>query len=264
MSNPLPADLEFIICNKSSSLPDFVWLELQQHEVDANVVLPVLNKCRSRERKGVIAQDHLWIVAFVRTPVCTVKLILACTDGLTGKYPLFLFTPLPCAAMKDDPYIFHSLTSAARHLQTRLPTHRIYSVFGRDLLSRTFATIWTQQTNIPLILEPYYHCKITYLTPTALELNRRELPSIPMAQIRPAETRDWEGVTKLCHGFADTSVCHLSFCNFFSYSIILVAPIYYDGRRSRCRSPRAHSKQNRLGFHFGTSCRLACCLYSQQ
>jgi hypothetical protein len=156
--------------------------------------------------KKVIAQDHLWIVAFVRTPVCAVKLILACTDGLTGKYPLFLFTPVPYAAMKDDAYIYPSLISAARHLQTHLPTHRIYSVFGRDILSRTFATIWTQQTNIPLISEPYYHCKITYLTRTALELNRRELPSIPMAQIRPAEPGDWEGVAKICHGFAATSV----------------------------------------------------------
>jgi len=240
MTKPLPADLEFIICDDTSLLPDFVWSELQQSEVDANVVLPVLNKCRKREKIGVIAQDHLWIVAFVRTPVCAVKLILACTDGMTGKYPLFLFTPLPCAAMEEDPYIYHSLNSAAWYLQTRLPTHRIYSVFGRDLLSRTFATIWAQQTNIPLISEPYYHCKITYLTRTALDLNRRELPSIPKAQIRPAELGDWEGVAKLCHGFADTSVRHLSFYNFFSYSIILVAPIHSDGRRSRCRSPRAH------------------------
>jgi hypothetical protein len=190
-------------------LPRIAWTVLHQHEVDANVILPVLDKC---ELKGIIPQDHLWIVVtFVQTPV-SVKLILACTDGLTGKYPLFLFTPVPFAAMKDDAYIYPSLSIAARYLQANVPTHRVYSVFGREMLARTFATIWAKQTTIPSIAEPYYHCKITYTTPTTLERSRRELPPLPTAQIRPAEQSDCEGVARIFHNVAADKVLD-SFCN---------------------------------------------------
>jgi len=238
MSESTPV-LELILCHKPSDLPSFAWTELYQHEVDANVILPILNKCLKKEKEGIMAQDHFWIVTFVRTPVYSVKLILACTDGVTGKYPVFLFTPIPYVAMEDDAYLYQSLFSAVRHLQTAVPTHRIYSVFGRVMLARMFAIIWTQQTNIPVISDAYYHCKITYLTCATFELKKSELPSIPMAQIRPAELRDWEGVARLCYYFADRLVLHLS-CSTFLYLPFCIAPIHPDGRSSPCRSPRAH------------------------
>jgi hypothetical protein len=262
MSKPTSDNLDVFVCRKPSELPPPALTVLHQHEIDANVILPILNKCRRHEQKGIISQDHLWIVVFVRSPVYAVKLILACTDGLTGKYPLFLFTPLPYAVMKDDASIYPSLFSMARHLQAHVPTHRVFSVFGRELLARTFATIWAQQTKIPFIVDPYYHCKITYLTPTTLEHSRRELPPIPTAQIRPAEQRDWEGVARICHDFAADAVRELSW-NTFSYSLFVVAPLHSDQRRRPCRSPRAHRKQSCLGSDFGARlCRLTCCFYS--
>lgn len=222
--------LQFVICRKSSDLPTFAKAELHLHEVDANVMLPTLNKCQKQEQKGIIVQDQLWIVAFVQMTDIDVKLILACTNGPNGKYPLFLFTPVPNAAMEEDPYIFLSLTSAARHLQTLVPTSRVFSVFGRELLSRTFSTIWSQQTNIPLIPEPYYHCKITYLTSETLELNRRQLDPISTAQIRPAGPSDLVGVARLCREFAESSVLHFSCYSLFVFSMFLAASIHFEGR----------------------------------
>jgi hypothetical protein len=221
MSEAIAPTLEFIVCRKPSDFPSFAWTALQRHEVNANVILPILNKCWRNEKTGIISQDHLWIVAFVRTSVCAVKLIMACTDGLTGKYPLFLFTPVPYAAIKDDGYIYPSLASAMHHLRHHLPTQRIYSVFGPTLLARTFATIWKQQTNISFILEPYYDSKISFITRAALEAKRRELEPIPTAQIRPAEAKDSEGVARLCHGFAATSVRYMS-CYRFPYSKVFL------------------------------------------
>jgi hypothetical protein len=107
------------------------------------------------------------------------------------------------------------------HLRHHLPTQRIYSVFGPTLLARTFATIWKQQTNISFILEPYYDSKISFITRAALEAKRRELEPIPTAQIRPAEAKDSEGVARLCHGFAATSVRYMS-CYRFPYSKVFL------------------------------------------
>lgn len=214
MSEPASLPLDFLFCRKPSEVPDFVWACLYQHEVNANTILPILEKCWTQEKRGVIPQDHLWIVAFVQTPVYTVKLILACTNSITGKYPLFVFTPGP---LKNDAYLYPSLTSAARHLKSLVPPQRIYSVFGRDLLSRTFADIWTKQTNIPLIADPYYCCKISYLTRTTLELRRRKQDPILTAEVRPAVQRDWDAVARLCKEFAATSVLHFSLL-YASYS----------------------------------------------
>ena len=238
MSELASPSLEFVFCRRASEVPDFALKSLCQHEVDANTILPILEKCRKQEKMGIVPQDHLWIVAFIRTPVCTVKLILTCTDGMTGKYPLFIFMPGP---LKNDAYLFPALTFAARHLKSLVPTQRIYSVFARDLLSRTFASIWTGQTNIPLIPDPYYCCKISYLTPATLEFRRRQLAPIPTAEIRPAEQRDEDAVARLCHGFAATSVLHFPFYMFLMLKFS-AGTIHLDRSRSTRRSRSAHRK----------------------
>jgi hypothetical protein len=224
MSETIAPTLNVAVCRKASELPPFAWNALRRHDVDGNVILPILEKCRWKEKNGIILQDHLWIVVFVQTSVCAVKLIVACTDGLTGKYPLFLFTPVPYAAMKDDEYIYVSLASAADHLRLHVPTRRIYSVFGRTLMARTFATIWKQKTNISFILDPYYDCHISFLTRATLEAKRREHEPIPTAQIRPAEPKDSEGVARLCYGFAATSVRYVSCYRLRRTQIVLGSP----------------------------------------
>jgi len=118
-----------------------------------------------------------------------------------------------------------SLVSAARQLLAHVPTHRIYSVFGRDILSRMFATIWTHQTNIPNISDPCYLGRIMYLTRATLELKKRELPSLPMAQICPAGTwilgRCCSTLSKFCVCIDASFVFHLKLT-------VWVAPVHSD------------------------------------
>src|SRR6266704_3682756 len=93
MSVPtISSSLYHFTCKRASDCPPFAWDALRRHEVNANVILPILPKCLKQEHAGVPVRDHLWIIVY--TPISyDVKLILSCTDGLTGNYPVFLFTP---------------------------------------------------------------------------------------------------------------------------------------------------------------------------
>jgi hypothetical protein len=186
-------------------------MSFRLHEVNANVILPILIKCWEKENSGDVIEDHLWIVVYQKTGNSfEVKVVVSCTDGLTGPYPIFLFSPLP-SDFHQDRSILPSLSLAARELYRNVSPRRVYSVFGPEVLSRTFASIWTTTTGIQLAQDPYYYsCKISYLTlGTLIEM---ELPLSPdrTGYLRPAVQTDLEGIARLNFLFAADAVCR--FC----------------------------------------------------
>lgn len=200
--------LEVFVCHKARDVPSFVFDALRANEVNSNVILPILLKCLEKERAGHVIKDHLWIVVYYRTlSSIEVQIVLSCTDGLTGKYPIFLFTPLP-SILDRKSTIYSALLSAARELSANVNPRRVFSVFGPEVLSRTFASIWTLNTKIQLAENPFYYlCKISYLTQDTLV--QRELPIPPnhVGYLRPAVDPDLESVARLCFLFAADSVC---------------------------------------------------------
>jgi len=207
----LTTDLNVLVCQKARDVPDFVLESLQLHEVNANVILPTLIKCCEKENSGGVIKDHLWIVVYKNTgDSFEVKVVVSCTDGLIGKYPIFLFSPLPSDSHQDR-LMLPSLTLAARELFLNVSPRRVYSVFGPEVLSRTFAGIWTTNTNIQLAQDPYYYsCKISYLTLGTLIEKELPLASDQTGYLRPAVQTDVEGVARLNFLFAADAVCR--FC----------------------------------------------------
>ena len=178
------------------------------NEGNANVILPILLKCLKQEHAGIPVQDHLWIVVY--TPISyDVKLILSCTDGLTGKYPVFLFTPIPYPSIQSDPdNTYACLEVAAVELCRALPFefHRVYSVFGPEILCRTFVTLWSKRTGIQINRVPYYEAKVSYLTLETFVDAMSPLHQLVPGEMRPAERKDLAGVANLCFKFA--TVCN--------------------------------------------------------
>lgn len=75
----------------ASSLPEAVWTILHSHAAAANTILPhALKVLRSEERSQPVG-SQLWLVCFNHH----IKLILSCTEGPLGTYPIFIFTPIP-------------------------------------------------------------------------------------------------------------------------------------------------------------------------
>jgi len=203
-SPQISSSLRHLTCKRASDLPDFAWMALYRNEVNANVILPILLKCLKQENAGIPVQDHLWIVVY--TPISyDVKLILSCTDSLTGKYPVFLFTPIPYPSIQSDPDTYPSLVAAVALCRV-LPFNRVYSVFGPKILCRTFVTLWSKRTGIPINPVPYYEAKISYLTSETFVDAMSPLHQLVPGEMRPAERKDLAGVANLCFKFA--TVCN--------------------------------------------------------
>jgi len=178
-TSPAPLPLCHFTCRRATDFPTFALDALRRHEVNANVILPIHLKCLKQEQAGNSVRDHLWVVVY--TPISyDVKLIMSCTDGPTGKYPVFLFTPTPYAAIHSDPNTYSALHVAAVELCKALPSqlHRVYSVFGPEILCRTFVTLWSNHVGVPIDPVPYYQAKISYLTSETFVDEKPRYPSL--------------------------------------------------------------------------------------
>ncbi|KAF9523821.1 hypothetical protein CPB83DRAFT_839380 [Crepidotus variabilis] len=206
MPSVSPQGLQTLVCSKASDVPSFVIDILFQDEVHSNVVLPTLLKCALLERMGTPLLGQLWIICFVwNGNICEIKLIATCTDGMMGKYPVFLYSPVPYSSLHSDPSIRTALDAAGRELFKNVSTRRVYSVFGVDILSRTFVEIWTKNTRIQPMAEPYYSSYISYCTPQTFINKSLTLPYGEYCDLRQATVNDRDGVARLNYIFAKDS-----------------------------------------------------------
>ena len=169
-----------------------------------------LLKCWGREREGSVTPNQLWFIIYASRQQAEVKLIASCTDGPTGNYPIFIFTPIPTQHIeREKTILFVGLSIIVRELLTRVDKRRVYSVFALEELSKTFASLWTEATKIPVLRAPYYEGKISFLTAETFKRNDRPLPPNETCDLRPAVHADREQLAKLCYVYAADSVCTL-------------------------------------------------------
>lgn len=187
---PTSSSLDHFTCTRATDFPPFAWDALRRHDVNANVILPILLKRLKEEHAGIPVRDQLWIVVYTPTSH-DVKLILFCTDSLTGKYPVFLFTPTPQPVIHSDPDTYPALRIAALEL-CQLHSDRVYSVFGPEILCRTLVTLLSDYTRIPV--DPVQ----TLVDDTS------HLHQLVMGEMCPAERKDLDSVAALCFEFATT------------------------------------------------------------
>jgi hypothetical protein len=209
---------------------DFVRLALEAEPVASNVILPILLKCADLEAQNRMPADHLWIVVYtVHEGARSVVFIASCTNGYLGKYPIFLFTPIPYAYLSGDNLV-PALQMLVTTLQDHVPPSRVYSVFGPEVITRKFSGMWTYRTRIHELPEPYYHAKISFLTAQTLVQANVQPRADERTQLRPAIQADIPAIGELCGMFAAESVSplfrHHSLLNYTQTDFLCPATVY--------------------------------------
>lgn len=189
---------------RASNLSMVARQALERIPIDSSVILPTLDKCVELDRIGQSPPDHWWIVVYSGSN--RVALVISCTGGYMGAYPILIVNP---NAIDYDDFVSCIHLSAVT-LQRHVPIERVYSVFAPIEIAQLFSRMWTQLTGIQPESQPYYDAKISLLrwheglhqSLTASETSMYEVGLAGPADILP--------IAKLCHGFASDSVSHHS------------------------------------------------------
>ena len=207
---------------------------LESVPVDASVILPTFNKCLELDKAGKTPPGHLWIAIYSKPG--TVALVLSCTDGYMGAYPVFIVNTNP---IHDNDFV-SCIHQSALTLQRHVPIERVYSVFGPIKIVQLFCRKWTQITGVQAEPHPYYDAKISCL-------RRHEIlqhPATPSEyEVGLATQADVLPIAKSCHDFASDSVSRrLPSVSHSSAKYLLTAPFRVDQRGCLHRGQEACSQ----------------------
>jgi hypothetical protein len=187
------------IAFKASDLSVVVLKALESVPVDASVILPTFYKCLELDKAGRSPRDHLWLAVYTRQG--TVALVLSCTDGYMGAYPVFIVN----TSSIDENDLASYIHLSALTLQRHVPIERVYSVFGPIKITQLFSGMWTQLTGVQAEAQPYYDAKISCLRRESLQQPVTP-PESGTFELGPATEADILPIAKSCHSFAIDSV----------------------------------------------------------
>lgn len=132
--------------------------------------------------------------------------VLSCTSSTFGNYPIFVWTPHHHTFATQASWLIPRMVTLTKHLSSCIPRERVFSVFGLEVLVRTFADVWTDITGIQVIPKPFYVAYLTYCTPESSR-NSEYTNSLPLGHcIRRAAFCDLHSVAQLCYEFSEDSV----------------------------------------------------------
>ena len=207
---------------------------LESVPVEASVILPTFYKCLELDRAGQSPRNHVWIAIYSRQG--TVELVLSCTDGYMGAYPVFIVNTKPI----DEIDLTSCIQLSALTLHRHVPIERVYSLFSPIRIAQLFSVAWTQLTGVQAEVHPYYDAKISCL-------RRRESLQQPVTplesstfEVGPATQADIFPIAKSCHSFAIDSVSRrLPPVSYSSAKYLLTAPFCVVWGRCRHRGQKA-------------------------
>ena len=186
-------------------LPQEVWDAFRRKEREANVMYPHALKAASIEG-GTDLQ--FWITCSTFSNASTkpsLDLVLSCTHGPIGSYPLFIFSSSP-ADMVNDQSLYPRIDVLINTLLQVVPTSRVFSIFAPEPVARVFVELWTRYTGIRSYPDPYYAAKLTFCTSETLMFRHLSDFRDTIYTPRLAREDDLRIVAELCQGFASTSV----------------------------------------------------------
>ena len=172
---------------------------LESVPVHASVILPTFNKCLELDKIGQSPPGHLWIAIYSRPG--TVALVLSCTDGYMGAYPIFIVNTNPI----DDIDFASCIQLSALTLQRHVPVERVYSVFGPIEITQLFSRMWTKLTGVQAEEHPYYDAKISCLRRRG-NLQQSVTSESSTFEVGLATQADVSSIAKSCRDFASDSV----------------------------------------------------------
>ncbi|KAL5533576.1 hypothetical protein ACEPAG_36 [Sanghuangporus baumii] len=183
-------------------------IELMRRDPRSNIILAKIEKYRQTEAQGQSLQnDEFWIVCSTTrvnsraNEDTTVDFVLACTYGVIGKYPIFIYGTRFEEDLSDD-YLEVRVRNIVRELQKTVSSRRVYSIFAVEPVAQCFARYFSEATRIGIVNMPYYAAKFSYCTARTLVRAPSTDPNVTM---RLAKDGDTEQVARLCHRFAEDS-----------------------------------------------------------
>lgn len=194
------------VYDHASQLPGTVWEAFRLREREANIMYP--HALKSCLYDGAPA-PQFWLTCSSYAASSdgrqTLDLVLSCTEGAMGSYPIFIFANTSSRQLSPE-WLRSRLDALIQRLLEHVDETRVFSVFAPEVVTREFAQMWTYHTEIGCYSEPYYAAKLTYCTPATI--TRRRMTLFPDLGYVPrlAEERDLRVVAELCRGFAATSV----------------------------------------------------------
>ncbi|KAI0274988.1 hypothetical protein BC834DRAFT_24659 [Gloeopeniophorella convolvens] len=188
----------------ASTLPASVWDAFRDDERGSNIMLPHAQKALSTEHGE---DTQLWLTcttfqAIDADPI--LELVLSCTEGPFGSYPIFIFSAVPFSSLTED-FLHPRIQLLVHALLSHVSPNRVFSVFAPDPVARMFSRIWSYSTKIGYYEKPYYAAKLTYCTSESF--NDKRMTSFPNLAYVPrlATEDDLAAVAELCQRFSDTS-----------------------------------------------------------
>lgn len=185
-----------------------VWDALWAHPRSSNILLADVLQARQREAQTSVGLDvetpppQLWITCSTRTASQPqVDLILSCTSGPLGAYPIFIYSTQPASCLTPS-FLGPRLTVLIMALLAAVPVERVYSVFAPDLVTKMFAELWTNSTGVEI--DPngvYYHASLSYCTRETFKNDTTTLPGSAF-ELQPAREGDIGQVAQLFYLFA--------------------------------------------------------------
>jgi hypothetical protein len=188
----------------ANSLPSSVWDAFRRRERDMNIIYPHAQAQRGREQDN----RQLWMTCSTVTPElreATLDLILTCTEGPIGPYPIFIVPAIDTDALGAE-FLQTRLAQLVDSLLEYVPMERVFSIFAPQATTVAFAHLWSRQTGISFYRDPYYAAKLSRCnSKTFINQKMSDLPNISY-EPRLAVMNDTTAVASLCQDFAATSV----------------------------------------------------------
>jgi hypothetical protein len=193
----------------ASAISDNVWEALKAKPRDSNIILPHALKSLAEEKSGELpASNQVWIACSSHNPR-TVDLVLSCTEGPMGSYPIFIFSTRPFANLTKE-YLLPRVAALVSAVHNAIPVNRVFSVFAPEPITQLFVSLWTEVTGIRSYAnEPYYAAKLSYCTKRSIVNRQTTIHPDLVYDLRPADDDDIMDVAELCHDFAANSVSYL-------------------------------------------------------
>jgi hypothetical protein len=133
----------------------------------------------------------------------TLDIVLSCVSWTLGDYPIFLWTPKNASSVSSA-WLVPRVELLAEHLLDIVPPCRVFSVFGKTQLVKTFTRYWSDLVKCPIEPEPFYAAYYSFCNPDTFKESHDPLSRGD--SIRRANMEDLAAVAQLCKEFADDSV----------------------------------------------------------
>jgi len=162
----VPSDtLVFDVCTSAHKVPDAAVDAMRMKGVQANIILPLLLKCRAGLEKDA---SNVWIVVYSCEERTEVLYVAALARTAVGEYPLFIFTT-ERPGEDDDALLSLDMDALARCLLDLVPLARVFSVFAPSRITRVFSEHWERVAGIEAYRKPYYDCTLSHATAASLK-----------------------------------------------------------------------------------------------